>query len=298
MKAIKINNSKEVKKSRVETARKPIKETEKGAPPRAKPKINGTKAPKQQIKKKTSKPKKKILTPEGEQLVTKVKTSLFGSLSKKNKTTEQPRRRSSPRVGVKPNEPRSKQETEQPSLTEQRNVAPIPSNIPSSKGKPRKFTYTRVVRHEPRTEPVKEVVVEEIKEEKVLMKRAKLDTVRDINDVGFFAKIGLVSYFNQKESGKLDERIVREEYLRNTKLLQTENSLKYFLIESAKRNLEHHQLPEITLQIDSRFQKELKECMESKLLESYEIRIEKQDEILSKMNVDPIIISMRLKRLN
>lgn len=177
--------------------------------------------------------------------------------------------------------------------------APIKKSTGSVKEKLQKGSWGYTPTREFNTDAVqkKESAIKEIKNEKILSRRTKLDSIKDINDISFFERINLVSYFNQKESGKLDEKEVREEYKRNTELLRKENSLKYFLLESARRNLEFGEFPEIKIQIDPKLEPELMNCMESKLLTSYEIQIERQHEILSKMNVDPIIISMRLRAI-
>lgn len=138
------------------------------------------------------------------------------------------------------------------------------------------------------------VEAEEIKEEKVIARRARLDTIKDLNLIGFFEKINLVNHHMALESGKIDERLVMEEYRRNSELLKKENTLKYFLLEVGARNLVYGEFPVIKIQIDPRLQDELYTCMQSKLLSQYKIEIEEEDEILTKLEVRPIIISMRL----
>lgn len=238
----------------------------------------------------------KILTPLGQSLLGEFKSRVSNMFkSNGDRKFETGKRLHKPKPFSEIIAESELEEQKQESLTVRQT---IPSNVPSSGNKRRKFTYTQPRSFEQRKEPVKEVVVEEVRDERVLMKKPRLETVTNLNSVGLFAKIGLVIFYNQRESGKLDERIVKEEYRRNSLVLQRENALKNFLKESAKRNLEHAEHHEITIRIDPKFtMQDLQECIRSKLLTSYEIEIVHNDEILSKMGVDPIIIKMRLKKL-
>lgn len=180
----------------------------------------------------------------------------------------------------------------------------VPSNATVSNrngNKVRRFNYTKPVTIKKRTEAVKEVEVETVSDERLLSKRPILDTITDLSEVPFFQKISLVNHFRQKESGKIDERLAKEEYHRNSTLLKKETSLLYFLRESAKRNLEHNEVKgyrKIDVRIDPQYSLEdIIKCTESKLLASYNIEIIHNNDLLSKMGVDPIIVRMSLKKI-
>lgn len=218
-----------------------------------------------------------------------------------SKPKPKPKNKTSTHEGNIPR-PRPRQDVQAESVNKRQ--IEVPSNAPvSNRGgnKVRKFNYTEPITIKKRTEPIKEVEVETVSDERLITKRPILETVNDLSEITFFQKISLVNYFKQKESGKIDERLAREEYRRNSEALKKETSLLYFLRESAKRNLEHNEgkgYRKIDIQIDPKYSLEdIRRFSESKLLASYNIEIIHNNDLLSKMGVDPIKVRMSLKKI-
>lgn len=179
----------------------------------------------------------------------------------------------------------------------------VPTNTSVSKNPniKREFQYTKPLNLNDKKELTKEIKVETITDERLITKRPVLETVSDLNEVSLFQKINLVNYFNLKESGKIDERIAKDEYRKNSEKLKKETSLLYFLRESAKRHLEYNEVKgyrKIDIRIDPQYSLEdINRCIQSKLLASYKIEVIHNNDLLSRMGVDPIVIRMTLKKM-
>lgn len=170
---------------------------------------------------------------------------------------------------------------------------PVPEK---SKARKRQFTYLEPIDHSREKREVQQPLVE-IKAERVIAKRPVMETVSDINSIKLMDRISLVTYYNDKKSGRLDEREALRLHKENTEMMERYYSLVYFIQEASIRALELRGEYEYTLQIDSKDRDILDEVIADSNLSSYEIEIFYENRILSRLAVEPVFLKIRLREV-